>query len=391
MTAVEGQIRIDIYLEKQDINRVNISSSRPLKVTDMFVGKTPDQVLNIIPMMFNICGFAQSRASLLAFQSCLNIKPDSHSETARDLLLITEMVREHLMRITIDWPRLFDFQYKPHNLPFVNQLANNLKTILFTDGRAFTLDSQLDIEHKSLVQQLSKLTQYLETYVYGCNLTDWLDIIDSDELRMWSTQTDTVAANVVNTTFEKQWQSIGQAKTTHLDSLDENVFLVELEKVISDEFIAQPNWSGDYCETTSLSRQHNQPLIENLSHEYGNSLLTRIVSRLVELGRLSQQLNHLFHQLEMPGLKSTDLIASNGLAMVETARGKLIHQVKLDGDHIKQYKILAPTEWNFHPKGIINTIILNLPKDDRDEFEKLSHILVNTIDPCVGYEIRIID
>ncbi|MEZ5703328.1 MAG: hypothetical protein R3E42_17330 [Burkholderiaceae bacterium] len=42
-----------------------------------------------------------------------------------------------------------------------------------------------------------------------------------------------------------------------------------------------------------------------------------------------------------------------GLAWVEMARGLLVHQVTLDagGDSVGRCRVVAPTEWNFHPLG----------------------------------------
>jgi hypothetical protein len=40
-----------------------------------------------------------------------------------------------------------------------------------------------------------------------------------------------------------------------------------------------------------------------------------------------------------------------GRALVETARGLLMHEIVLDGERIADYFIVAPTEWNFHPQG----------------------------------------
>ncbi|MDR2012049.1 MAG: nickel-dependent hydrogenase large subunit [Rhodanobacter sp.] len=38
-------------------------------------------------------------------------------------------------------------------------------------------------------------------------------------------------------------------------------------------------------------------------------------------------------------------------AWVDSARGWLLHWLRLHGDAITDYRVLAPTEWNFHPRG----------------------------------------
>ena len=40
-----------------------------------------------------------------------------------------------------------------------------------------------------------------------------------------------------------------------------------------------------------------------------------------------------------------------GLGWAENARGRLLHLVQLQGGRAALYRIVAPTEWNFHPDG----------------------------------------
>ncbi|MBK6630066.1 MAG: nickel-dependent hydrogenase large subunit [Betaproteobacteria bacterium] len=51
---------------------------------------------------------------------------------------------------------------------------------------------------------------------------------------------------------------------------------------------------------------------------------------------------------------------------METARGTLLHQVTLAGDHVAHYRIVAPTEWNFHPRGAFRARPAGLPGEERD-------------------------
>jgi len=49
---------------------------------------------------------------------------------------------------------------------------------------------------------------------------------------------------------------------------------------------------------------------------------------------------------------SLPLSEGAGLGWVQTARGLLLHRVACTADGlIGSYRVLAPTEWNFHPGG----------------------------------------
>ena len=61
----------------------------------------------------------------------------------------------------------------------------------------------------------------------------------------------------------------------------------------------------------------------------------------------------------------------------------------MDHNIITNYQILAPTEWNFHPQGLIQQSLSSLVARDQQTLKQLARIVINTIDPCVGYTLRI--
>lgn len=70
-----------------------------------------------------------------------------------------------------------------------------------------------------------------------------------------------------------------------------------------------------------------------------------------------------------------------GPGTVETARGRLVHLARVENDVIKEYKILAPTEWNFHPEGVVSKALVGLNAEE-------ARVVVEAIDPCVDFELR---
>ena len=61
--------------------------------------------------------------------------------------------------------------------------------------------------------------------------------------------------------------------------------------------------------------------------------------------------------------------------------------LRLDGDRIARLRILAPTEWNFHPEGAAARALASLRGDDRNTTQIQANLLIHAIDPCVGYEL----
>jgi Ni,Fe-hydrogenase I large subunit len=78
-----------------------------------------------------------------------------------------------------------------------------------------------------------------------------------------------------------------------------------------------------------------------------------------------------------------------GLAVVRTARGMLLHRVRLEAERVKDYLTVAPTEWNFHPRGVLVAGLRGLPVDNRDRLAQLAGLHVLSLDPCVEYSIEI--
>jgi len=62
------------------------------------------------------------------------------------------------------------------------------------------------------------------------------------------------------------------------------------------------------------------------------------------------------------------------------ARGLLLHWVKVDAaGAVQDYRVLAPTEWNFHPQGALAQAVAALPA----EAVTTARTLAAAYDPCV--------
>jgi len=390
MQTLEGKISIDLYPHSSNVDSVDISSSRPLHASKILIGKTPEQALTIIPLLFNICSVAQSRAALLSIQQCMQIASKPEMEISRDMLVSVENAKEHMHRIFLDWPRLFNQDANNPNLPYLSQLINSFKTALFHQGQAFSLDSKLDIDVHKVEVQIKKLEQYMDEHLFSMSPKDWLKNKNIDSLKYWAEHSDTLVAHTVNTICRQGWASQGYTNCNHLPVLDNEILLKYFNADDVEQFIALPQWNGCCYETTALTRQFKHPLIQSLYQEFDSALITRWIARLIELAGIPQQLRCMLKSLSDNRYSTKSVIKINpGLSQVEAARGRLIHRVEIDEGIISNYQILAPTEWNFHPQGLIKQCLACLKSNDKKEINLLAHILINAIDPCVGYELRV--
>jgi Ni,Fe-hydrogenase I large subunit len=385
LNNIEGKINIDLYPEREGEDSVIISSSRPVEACHILVGKTPDQALSIIPLIFSLCGVAQSRVGLSAIQSHLEIETTPDLERARDFLVVVENAREHLLRIAMDWPTLFGFKAATSRLSYVAQLLAEFKLRLFENGDAFSLHSRLSAEDVMVL--VDQLDSYLQEEIFSAPANQWLKQTSIDELIIWIQENDSTAARGIKTICDQGWATLGMADCDPLPELKADILLAYLDKEAPHHFIAEPEWQGRCCETTSLTRQLDHPLVQALLNELGDvCLLTRYVARLIELAKVPQQLRELLTDISLP----IETEVGHGLAQVEAARGRLVHRVDInDRGMIQRYQILAPTEWNFHPRGIVRKGLGNLQGRNDEELDQLARIFINAVDPCVGYSLSI--
>ena len=390
MKAIEGKISIDIYPHSSSENSVEISSSRPLQASKILIGKTPEQALTIIPLLFNICGIAQSRAALSAIQQCMLLNINPAMEISRDILVLIENSKEHLLRIFLDWPKLFNQDANNLDLSYLSQLVDNFKFAIFYQGQAFSLDSKLDINATKVETQIRKLEQYLDDYLFSITPEDWLTNKNIDSLKKWARNCDSIVAHAINTICKQGWASQGYTNCNQLPELDNETLLKYFDASDVEQFIAKPEWQGCCHETTALTRQFEHPLIQSLYQEFNTTLITRWVARLIELASIPQQLRSMLKDItEKNSTKGYEKKVDQGLAQIEAARGRLIHRVEINQGLVSNYQILAPTEWNFHPRGLITQSLASLKSNDKKELSQLAHLMINAIDPCVGYELRI--
>jgi Ni,Fe-hydrogenase I large subunit len=157
----------------------------------------------------------------------------------------------------------------------------------------------------------------------------------------------------------------------------------------SGQFVAAPTWQGQVYETGALARQIAHPLVSDLWARYGNGLLTRLAARLVELAAIPGRMRVLARHDGVVFGDSPAPSAPIGMGMVEAARGRLVHRVEVAKGRVRRYQILAPTEWNFHPRGPLVQGLAGMRADGMDDLYRRVNLVVGALDPCVAYEVEV--
>ncbi len=91
-----------------------------------------------------------------------------------------------------------------------------------------------------------------------------------------------------------------------------------------------------------------------------------------------------------PGLTASGIVGEIKYGVVECARGRLYHACKLDMEgRIVDYRIVAPTEWNFHTDGPFVRALLGAEIGAGATAKRRVERLAFVYDPCIKSEAEI--
>jgi hypothetical protein len=143
-------------------------------------------------------------------------------------------------------------------------------------------------------------------------------------------------------------------------------------------FARQPTWDGACAETGVWTR------LADTGPALGDAPALRLGVRLAEVARLAQ------HDTAWLAIGALPLGAGEGIAWAEMARGLLVHHVRLDGTgegaRIASCHVVAPTEWNFHPRGAMARVLEAMPAAAGAAPSRALDAWMAAYDPCVPYQ-----
>ena len=377
MNGIEGNIVINCNWTPQGAEQISVVSTRSTQISRIFQGQEFDKATSLLPVFFTLCSNAHTSAALVASNnySTMSEEVSKHYQFA----VMLETLKEHLIRILLYWPKLFNLPKVEFPFHKLTQLINSLLEKTFHQGK---IANGIKKEFSSIdtSNEIELLKKLIESWLIGQSISSWKEKSDFEKLKNWKTSTRSIIANILKLIENNNWQQQAQTDIEFLPQFNQK----QIGSLFSDKQISSiPTWKKRCCETSCLSRYKDNSLISSINNVYGNGLYTRIVAKVVELVDLMSFLEK---------KESASIISSFsdvGIASVETARGRLIHRVELEGNHIKKFQIIAPTEWNFHPEGAIASGLSNIVAKSKCEFNKLAQIFISALDPCVNHQLRV--
>lgn len=341
----------------------------------LLAGQRGVQVGQTLTSVFTLCAHAHRRTAALALAAAQH--DATHPPQAQPpVLLYVETARDHLRSIALDWPQRQ-----------TNPTANTHAMAWLRDCPLPLATPRTPSDASTAWQTLAKLRTWLEERILHQPLPRWLsDHQQSDALADWCRSQ---AAQLAPARCLANWIAPASALTPEtrllelldLDPTRQTTQLRQLAQalVIEPDFVQQPSWLGQCAENGPWARLRHRLIQASIRH----TAWTRLAARWTDLLEIAAATPDTDQPGAAPLLSSGAQALADGqaLAWCEMARGLLLHWVQLDGDGaVRDYRVLAPTEWNFHPQGALAHAVVALSPDDTES----ARLLAAAYDPCVA-------
>lgn len=387
----EGKLEFEVAWDGKQITGAAVNSSRPILACRVLEGKPAAQAVASVPLLFSICGRAQTVAAAAALEAAAGRQPPAPVGRLRELAVTAECAQEHLWRFLIDLPVLLGEPARSGRFVVMRRRFDDLRARA-ASGTAWWAESG-DLRDLRAWRVLSgDLAEFLETELLGMAPARFLGMADEEDIAAWLARGRGVAAPLL--------ARLGDAAPAHDDQGEPALMTLPSAATLgdgiasaisaSDGFAAAPLLGGRPAESGALAREARAPAVAAMLARRGRSAGLRLFARLLELARLAGRMRDLSHGVsDSPWLRMARDAAGAGLAAVETARGVLIHRAELDGDTVRRYRVVAPTEWNFHPQGAFVRGLAGIPARDESAVRRAAALLAHALDPCVAYDLKV--
>jgi hypothetical protein len=378
--SLEGELVVHLAWDGHRVQEARVTSTRPFAASRVLEGKTPAEAAAMVPQLFSICSCAQGAAAVHALAGA-----GARVAATAPIVVVLETVQEYFWRLLIDWPQAMHHRIDAATVSDVRRgIAAHARA---RDGKP---DDESTMAPQALAETLSATAAQK---IFGMSPAAWLTLGDTDALAAWTDGGATIPAQLLGLLLDTM-PELGRSDVALMPAPARDALLQAVVPAMTRQakFSIAPTWDGSPVETGALARMRSQPLIAALVARDGNSVATRMTARLAELATLLVQLCAPPLPDRRPSaIEAVNLGRDEGLGAVQTARGLLLHRVRLAKGRVAHYQIVAPTEWNFHPDGALVRGLRRMVTDDRATLEQATRLAVQALDPCVGFRIEVGD
>lgn len=361
--AFEGEIVVALRCDGGRVLALDVASSRPDVGTAVLRGRRSDEVIALVERLHAVCGRSQGIAARLACAAAAGDEPTPESLASHAAAVADEALAETARSVLLHWPAWRG------EAPAAAAIAA-ARAAAGADPQARRSD--------------------IATAVFGVGADTWLTATATPaQLAAWANAGATAAARHVGDALASRPSSPADGRPRPVALIDlgiDRTTMARLAAAIDADpaFARRARWRNAPAETGALARRQRDPLIATLLAGGCSRAAVRDVARLRELA------GALAGAATPPAIGAVALGGgAGGIAWVENARGLLVHRVRLASDgRTEDVRIVAPTDWNFHPQGALAAAVVDVEAADTAAARRLVEAEVRSLDPCVGWRIE---
>ena len=341
MSAASAPLVLRARLRAGVVEKVEIVSPR-VDPSPVFIGLAPQEAAVLAGRLFSLCPVSQSLAARAAGEAALGVRVDAATLRDRALGLVCERLGEMLRASLLDWPGAAPVSQD------VGRLRDALKA--------------LRVLPEAGVAVLSGLRA----------ATEGLGLGGANEESFFARQ-------IAEARDDNQVVLAPRAPDFLAAGDDAEIFAA---MTLDRGFSRAPKLPGRGPETGASARRGG----------CGN-LAERLEARRDDMTAALDTIEQLLRGGEPPRDALTAMGGNGrGFAAVDSARGRLYHSVQLDeAGRIADYRIVAPTEWNFHPDGPFARALRGARIGAAAEAKRRIERLAFVFDPCIRAVAEVVD
>jgi hypothetical protein len=354
-----------------------LQSSRQDWAPRLARGQAVSALPGLMASLFNLCSHAHRLCSQLAIEAASPGLLPAPQQVAQRLR--TETAQEHIRRIGLDWPRLLATEPGPAATAWADAAHAALQRCPLLLPAATLPADPWPATLTWLQDELLQMPPHIWQRAWNACGADW----QNDWSRRHSGWLPSLlrAARAADSAAPLDSAT---ALRAHADADGQRILCAAL--ALQPGFALHPLWHGASAHTGSWTRLNDR------SADLPLTSWALLGSRIAELIRLCQP--------DAPGQCGAGWLSfgslptgpRQGMAWVEMARGLLVHQVEIDGTggeaRVAACRVLAPTEWNFHPQGVVAQFIAGLnATEPAATVERRVRLLMAAFDPCVPFDV----
>jgi coenzyme F420-reducing hydrogenase alpha subunit len=366
----EGKLEVRLATGGGGVASAQLTSTRRTDFSKLLVGLPVDAALALVPSLFSICGSAQAAAGLAACEEALGLEPDEGNRALRRALAALEALENHAFQFFVEWPR---FCVSPPDAATFKAWRAACEAVRrgLLGGRPWAVPGGVSLEGAPAA--LGPLRALVEAFAPPAALAD------AGAAARWARGLASLRA----AEDAGAWD-LGRSAAPLVPVAEPRWFA---ERLALPGFGAQPTLEGRPAESGALALVAHLPLAEALLAGGGRTVFARWVARLLDVHRLLVLLEEAAPLAA--GARARPLArreAGAGAGVADTSRGRLAHAVELRAGRVASWRTVAPTEWTFHPRGVLVEALQALTPAAA---LAAAPFLVSALDPCVACRVRV--